>query len=108
MNKIIQPTQEKKITNIHPQQKYQEILCLEDPSDDDFYKVYYVESQNLTNKWYRVIATAFGSTSCSCEDQVITPYQNCIHMKKIDNILKDTPNDIQTLNQIPRFILEIF
>jgi hypothetical protein len=84
------------------------IFCLNIPLDDDLSKFYYIKSQHLTNKWYRVIATAFGSTSCSCEDQVITPYQNCSHMKKIDNILKDTPNDIQTLNQIPRFILEIF
>jgi hypothetical protein len=84
------------------------IFCLNNPADDDLYKIYYIKSQDLGNKWYRVIATAFGSTSCSCEDQVITPYQNCSHMERLDNILKDTPNDIQTLSHIPKFILDIF
>ena len=84
------------------------ILCLYDGINDDSYKIYYIESKHLTNKWYRVIATAFGSTSCSCEDQTKNPFQSCIHMKRIDKTLKDTPKDIQILNQIPKFILDIF
>jgi hypothetical protein len=90
------------------QSKSKRIISLNDSVDDDLYKIYYIESQHLRNKWYRVIATAFGATSCSCEEQTKNPYQSCSHMKRLDNILKDTPNDIQTLNQIRRFILEIF
>jgi hypothetical protein len=84
------------------------IFCLNSPTDDDLYKIYYIKSQYLTNKWYRVIATAFGSTSCSCEDQTKNPYQSCNHMKRLDIILKDTSNDIQTLSHIPKFILDVF
>jgi hypothetical protein len=94
-----------KITSLLQQSS---IFCLNSPSDDDLYKIYYIESRNLRNKWYRVIATAFGATSCSCDDQTKNPYQSCNHMKRLDKILKDTPNDIQTLNQIPKFILDIF
>lgn len=84
------------------------ILCLDNKIDDDLYKIYYIESQDLGNKWYRVIATAFGTTSCSCEYQTKNPYQSCIHMKRIDKIVKETPSDIQRLSHIPRFILDIF
>ena len=35
-----------------------------------------------------MIVTAFGATSCSCEYQTKNPYQNCIHMKKLDKIFK--------------------
>jgi hypothetical protein len=94
-----------KRTNLLEQQN---IFCLNNPSDDDLYKIYYIKSQNLTNKWYRVIVTAFGATSCSCDDQTKNPYQNCSHMKKLDKIVKYNPNDIQILNRIPKFILDIF
>lgn len=83
------------------------IFCLNSPPDDDLYKIYYIKSQ-LKNKWFRVIATAFGATSCTCEDQTKNSYQNCNHMKKLDKILEYTSNDIQTLNFIPKFILDIF
>ena len=84
------------------------IICLNSPSDDDLYKIYYIKSQHLTNKWYRVITTAFGATSCSCDDHTKNPYQSCSHMKRLDKIFIDTPNDIQTLTKIPQFILDIF
>ena len=84
------------------------IFCLNNPSDDDLYKIYYIESQNLRNKWYRVIATAFGAISCSCYDQTKNPYRGCSHMKRLDKILENTLDYIQTLNQIPQFILDIF
>jgi hypothetical protein len=83
------------------QLKSRRIVCLNDPVNDDLYKIYYVESKNLRNKWYRVIATIFGATSCSCEEQTKNPYQSCNHMKRLDKILKDTPKDIQILNQTP-------
>ena len=83
------------------------IICLNDKVDDDLYKIYYMESQHLTNKWYKVIVTAFGATSCSCDNQTKNPYQNCNHMKRLDKILKDTSTDIQTLNRVPKFILDI-
>jgi len=82
------------------------IICLNSSSDDDLYKIYYIKSLHLTNKWYRVIATVFGSTSCSCDDQTKNPYQSCNHMKKFDKIL-ETPELIQTLNNIPKFIIDI-
>ena len=83
------------------------IVCLKNPSDDDLHKIYYIGIQDLKNKWYRVIATAFGSTSCSCNDQTKNPYRNCMHMKRLDKILKDNPTFIQTLSHIPKFILDI-
>lgn len=89
-------------------QKQEQILCLDDTIDDDLHKIYFMESKNIRKKYYKVIATTFGATSCSCDDQTKNPYQSCRHMKRLDQNIKDTPNDIQTLNQIPRFILEIF
>lgn len=83
------------------------IFCFNSTSDDELAKVYYIRSQDCKNKWYRIIATSFGATSCSCDDQTTNPYQSCIHMKRLDKILKDTPKDIQTLNYIPKFILDI-
>ena len=83
------------------------IFCLNSPSDDDLYKIYYIESQDLRNKWYRVIATSFGSTSCSCKNQIRNPYQNCNHMKRLDKILEDNPEFIQTLNHVTEFILHM-
>ena len=83
------------------------IFCLNSPTDDDLYKIYHIRSRHLTNKWYRVIATSFGSTSCSCKNQIRNPYQNCNHMKRLDKILKDNPEFIQSLNQIPKFVLNI-
>ena len=82
------------------------IFCLDSPSDDDLSKIYYIKSQNVKNKWYRVIATAFGATSCSCEFQTKNPYQSCNHMNRLDKILKDTPEYIQALNRLPKFILD--
>ena len=84
------------------------ILYLDNVMDDDLYKIYYIESQTLRNKWYRVIATAFGTTSCSCMDQTKNSYLSCIHMKKVDKILKNSPDNIQQLKQVPQFILDIF
>lgn len=94
-----------KITSLLEQHS---IFCLNSPSDDDLAKFYYIRSQNFKNKWYKVIATAFGATSCSCDDQTKNHYQSCIHMKRLDQILKGSPNDIQILSQIPQFILDIF
>jgi hypothetical protein len=88
--------------------KQYNIFCLNSPTDDDLYKIYYIKSQDLTNKWYRVIATDFGTTSCSCDDQVKNPYQSCSHMKRLDKILKSNSEYIQTLNHIPKFILDVF
>ena len=84
------------------------IFCLKSPVDDDLYKIYYMESPTLRNKWHRVIATSFGATSCSCEFQTKNPYQSCSHMKRLDKIVKATPKDIRALNKIPKFILDIF
>jgi hypothetical protein len=89
------------------QLKSKRIICLNDLVNDDLYKIYYIESQ-FVNKWYRIIATAFGTTSCSCEEQKRNPYISCNHMKRLDQILKDTPEHIQTLKHIPKFILNIF
>jgi hypothetical protein len=83
-----------KITSLLEQHS---IFCLNSPSEDDLYKIYYIKSQHLTNKWYRVIAS-FGATSCSCYDQTKNPYQSCSHMKRLDKILKYSPEFIQTLN----------
>ena len=94
--------------NTQLQKQKEKILWLNNSSDDDLYKIYYIKSQHLTNKWYRVIAIAFGSTSCSCDDQTKNPYQNCKHMKRLDKILKDNPTCIQSLNYIPKFILDVF
>jgi hypothetical protein len=83
------------------------IFCLNRASDDDLYKIYYIKSQHLRNVWYRVIASAFGATSCSCEEQTKNPYQSCIHMKRLDKTLKSNPEHVQTLNHVPKFILDI-
>ena len=93
--------------NTQLQKQKEKILWLNNSSDDDLYKIYYIESQSLRNKWYRIIATAFGSTSCSCDDQTKNPYQSCNHMKRLDKIFKDNSNDIETLNYMPKFILDI-
>jgi hypothetical protein len=101
--------QEKIIFQLQKQEiKKQKIVYLDDSRDDSLHKIYFIESEHIKEKYYKVIATAFGSTSCSCDDQTKNPYQNCIHMKRLDQNLKDTPNDIQILNQIPRFILDKF
>jgi len=77
------------------------IICLNSPSDDDLYKIYYIKSQHLTNKWYKVIATAFGATSCSCDNQTENPYQSCNHMKRLDKMLEDFDHPIQNVKQLP-------
>ena len=87
-----------KITSLLQQSS---IFCLNSASDDDLYKIYYIESRNLRNKWYRVIATAFGATSCSCDNQTENPYQSCNHMKRLDKMLEDFDHPIQNVKQLP-------
>ena len=52
---------------IHIQRKTR-ILCLNDATDDDLHRIYFIESNYVKDSYYRVIATAFGATSCSCID----------------------------------------
>lgn len=89
------------------QQQYQ-ILCLDHPSDDDLSKFYYLESQTVKGKWYRLVATVFGAVSCSCMDQTRNPYKSCKHMRILDEILYKSSDKIQTIVQIPSSILDIY
>ena len=78
----------------------EKIFCLDDNIDDDLHKIYFVESKNR-RKYYQVIATAFGATSCSCIEQTKKPYQDCKHMKILDKILEYSSNQIQKVRHIP-------
>ena len=37
--------------------------------DDDLHRIYFIESNYVKDSYYRVIATAFGATSCSMYNQ---------------------------------------
>jgi hypothetical protein len=86
-----------RITNLLEQYK---IFCLKNPSDDDLSNFYFIESQTFKGKYYRIVATAFGATSCSCVDQTKNSYQSCKHMKILDEILEKSPESIQAVRQI--------
>jgi hypothetical protein len=88
---IIKQNNNKEKKNIQFQ-KQKQILCLDDSIDDDLHKIYFIKSneKSIKGKYYRVIATAFGSTSCSCIDQTKNPYQNCEHMKMLDKIIEES------------------
>jgi hypothetical protein len=96
-----------KITNLVEQHN---LFCLISLSDDDLNKIFFVESENNKGRYFRVIATAFGSTSCSCIKQTRNPYTNCEHMKVLDQILllsietEQQENNIQRVEQVPKFI----
>ena len=70
-----------------------QILCLNYPTDDDLHKIYLIKSENR-RKYYQVIATVFGATSCSCIEQTKNPYKSCNHMKLLDQILENSPDKI--------------
>ena len=80
---------------------------MDHPSDDDLSKFYYLESQTVKGKWYRLVACAFGAVSCSCVDQTRNPYKNCKHMKFLDHILKRSSIRIQNVNKVSKLILEM-
>ena len=77
-----------------------QILCLDNPADDDLHKIYFIESEKVKGKYHRVIATAFGATSCSCTEQTENPYQHCKHMKILDEIMEHSTNRIQKTSNI--------
>lgn len=99
---IIQIIKQKNKKEIIQKQETTKILSLDDPADDDLHKIYFVESdESIKGKYYRIIATAFGATSCSCIEQKRNPYQTCKHMKILDEILEQYPNKIQNVKYIP-------
>jgi hypothetical protein len=73
------------------------ILCMNNAADDDLHKIYFIESKYVKDKYYKVIATSFGATSCSCIDQTSNPYISCKHMKILDEILEESPHKIQKI-----------
>lgn len=106
MIKEIQIVQTKK--NKLQQQKQYQVLCLDHPSDDDSSKFYYLESETVKGKWYRLVASAFGTVSCSCLDQSRNPYKSCKHIRILDEIINRSPNKIQKITEIPPSILYDF
>jgi hypothetical protein len=54
----------------------------------------------MSGKFHKIIATAFGSTSCSCIEQTKNPYNICRHMKILDEILEQSSDKITLKNPI--------
>ena len=82
------------------QRQETKILSLDDSADDDLHKIYFVESESIKGKYYKIIATAFGATSCSCIEQTKNLYQHCKHMKILDEIMEHSTNRIQKTSNI--------
>jgi hypothetical protein len=100
LNKTIQIAKQDKRKNIQLQNQKQ-IFYLDDPTDDDFHKIYFLESEYIKDKYHRIIATVFGATSCSCIEQRKNPYISCKHMKILEEILvEQSPDKIQKVKQI--------
>ena len=108
MTKINQLLEIKRTARLRQEQKQYQILRLDHPSDDDLSKFYYLESQSVKGKWYRLVASAFGALSCSCQDQTRNPYKSCKHMRNLDEIIDKSPDKIQKTMKVPSFILDSF